>query len=107
MLTTPQMLDVFGVTVRNPKGWLIVYILLFGPPPFKNFILFTVLRTIVFVTEALPVESRTVIIEPGRFKLESRTIYGPSCAEVSTCTRVVLAFTIIGGGAAILMLARN
>ena len=105
MLTTPQMLDVLGVTVRNPKGWLIVYMLLFGPPPFKKLIAFTVLRTMVLVAEALPVESRTVIIEPGRFKLESRTIYGPSCAEVSTCTRVVLAFTIIG--VAILMLARN
>lgn len=78
--------------------------LLFGPPPFKNLIVFTVLRIMVLVAEAVPVESRTVIIEPGRFKLESRTIYGPSCAEVSTCTRVVLAFTIIG--VAILMLAR-
>ena len=70
----PQMLDVFGVTVRNPKGWLIVYMLLLGPPPFKNFISFIVLRIMVFVTEALPVESRTVIMEPGRFRLESSTI---------------------------------
>jgi hypothetical protein len=68
------MLDVFGVTVRNPYRWLIVYILLLSPPPFKNFISFTVLRIMVFVTEALPVESRTVIMEPGRFRLESRTI---------------------------------
>jgi len=81
--------------------------LLFGPPPFKNVIPLIVLRTMEFVREALPVESRTVIIEPGRFKLESLTIYGPSSAEVSTCTRVVLAFTIIGGGVAILILARN
>jgi hypothetical protein len=99
------MLDVFGVTVRNPKGWLIVYKFLSGPPPFKNFIALIVLRTMVFVIEALPIESRTVIIEPGRFKLDNKTTYGPSLADVSTCTRVVLAFTIIG--VAILMLHRN
>lgn len=81
--------------------------LLLSPPPFKNFIPLMVLRTIVFVAEALPVESRTVIIDPGRFKLESLTIYGPSSAEVSTCTRVVLAVTIIGVGVAILILYRN
>ena len=73
MFTTPQILDVFGVTVMKPKGWLMLYKLPEGPPPFKNFILLTVLITTVFVRDALPAESRIVIIAPGRFKLDNKT----------------------------------
>jgi hypothetical protein len=73
VLTTPQILDVFGVIVMKPKGWFIEYRLPEGPPPFKNFILLTVLIRTVFVREAEPAESRTVIIAPGRFKLDNKT----------------------------------
>jgi hypothetical protein len=52
VLTTPQILDVFGVTVMKPYGWLMLYKLPEGPPPFKNFILLTVLMITGFDREA-------------------------------------------------------
>jgi hypothetical protein len=53
---TPHMLEVFGITVKNPYGWVILYILLLGPPPSKNVIPWVVLMVIILLDAGGAVE---------------------------------------------------
>jgi len=53
---TPHMLEVFGITVKNPYGWVILYILLLGPPPSKNVIPWVVLIVIILLDPGGAVE---------------------------------------------------
>jgi len=50
------MLEVFGITVKNPYGWVILYILLLGPPPSKNVIPWVVLMVIILLDAGGAVE---------------------------------------------------
>ena len=47
VFNTPHIVEVLGMTVRNPYGWVILYILLLVPPPSKNVIPWVVLRVII------------------------------------------------------------
>lgn len=49
VFTTPHMLEVLGTTVINPYGWVILYMLLLGPPPSKNVIPWVVLSVIILL----------------------------------------------------------
>jgi hypothetical protein len=53
---TPHMLEVLGITVKNPYGWVILYILLLAPPPSKNVIPWVVLRVIILLDAGGDVE---------------------------------------------------
>ena len=56
VFNTPHMLEVFGITVKNPYGWVILYILLLGPPPSKNVIPWVVLSVIILLDAGGTVE---------------------------------------------------
>jgi hypothetical protein len=43
------MVEVLGITVKNPYGWVILYILLLAPPPSKNVIPWVVLSVIMLL----------------------------------------------------------
>ena len=49
VFNTPHIVDVLGITVKNPYGWVILYILLLGPPPSKNVIPWVVLNVIILL----------------------------------------------------------
>lgn len=49
VFNTPHIVEVLGITVRNPYGWVILYILLLGPPPSKNVIPWVVLTVIILL----------------------------------------------------------
>lgn len=53
---TPHIVEVLGITVRNPYGWVILYILLLGPPPSKNLIPWVVLSVIILLDAGGAVE---------------------------------------------------
>jgi hypothetical protein len=84
VLTRAQRFDVWGVTVMNPKGWVIVICVLLS----KKVIPFVVLTRIVVLVakEAFPVISRMVIKVPGVVMLDRRTTWGAggTIREVST-----------------------
>ena len=56
VFNTPHIVEVLGMTVRNPYGWVILYILLLGPPPSKNVIPWVVLRVIILLDAGGAVE---------------------------------------------------
>jgi hypothetical protein len=94
---TPHIVEVLGMTVRNPYGWVILYVLLFGPPPSKNVIPWVVLSVIILLDAGgavelyciAPATSRIVIRAPGEFKLDKYTMEFMAVDE-SICRSVVL-----------------
>jgi len=94
---TPHILEVLGITVKNPYGWVILYMLLSGPPPSKNLIPWVVLIVIILFDAGgavelyciAPATSRMVIRAPGEFKLDKYTV-ALIYMDESTCRSVVL-----------------
>ena len=56
VFNTPHMVEVLGITVKNPYGWVILYILLLAPPPSKNVIPWVVLSVIMLLDPGGAVE---------------------------------------------------